>query len=67
MARIASGVSDRQAVTWIDLAEAPESKGHTLKIPARAGVPLWAEEREMQTSLDVSSAGHKATGNMAVC
>lgn len=25
-----------------DLAEAPESKGHTLKIPARAGVPLWA-------------------------
>lgn len=46
MARIASGmserVSERQAVTWIDLAEAPESKGHTVKIPVRAGVLLWA-------------------------
>lgn len=34
--------SERQAVTWIDPAEAPESKGHTVKIPVRAGVLLWA-------------------------
>lgn len=35
----ASGSGKRQEATQIDLTEA---KGHTLKIPVRAGVLLWA-------------------------
>lgn len=39
VALTASGSGERQEATQIDLTEA---KGHTLKIPVRAGVPLWA-------------------------